>query len=61
MMRDKNRIPVILKRFEKLWLKHSDLRLGQLILNVVNPHSLYDKEDEILMDELEIAYGANNR
>lgn len=60
-MRDKNRIPVILKRFEKLWLKHSDLRLGQLILNVVNPHSLYDKEDEILMDELEIAYGANNR
>jgi hypothetical protein len=61
MMRDKNRIPVILKRFEKLWLKHSDSRLGQLILNVVNPHSLYGKEDEILMDELEIAYGANNR
>jgi len=58
-MRNINRIPIIIKRFEELWLKHPDLRLGQLILNVVNPHSLYGKEDEILMDELEIAYGKN--
>jgi uncharacterized protein YihD (DUF1040 family) len=31
LMRDPNRIPLILKRLETVWKKSPDLRLGQLI------------------------------
>ena len=34
-MRDKERIRPLLERLEKIWKEHPDLRLGQLILNVV--------------------------
>jgi uncharacterized protein YihD (DUF1040 family) len=34
-MRDKKRIPIILKELEELWLKNSDMRLGQLLENYV--------------------------
>ena len=48
-MRDVNRIPQILKRLEDLWKKYPDLRLGQLIGNVIQDPALYYVEDEKLM------------
>ena len=63
-MRDKNRIPIILKRLEKLWLKDPDLRLGQLILNKFSfpkDAPLYYIEDDELIEELEKLYDGLNR
>lgn len=55
-MRDIKRIPKILKRLEKLWKEHPDLRLGQLILNVHRDPCLYYMEDDQLMINLEKNY-----
>lgn len=33
-MRDPDRIPKVLREIEKLWKKHPDWRLGQLIYNI---------------------------
>lgn len=35
--RDLSRIPRMIRALERLWLSHPDLRLGQLVLKVVNP------------------------
>jgi hypothetical protein len=65
-MRDPKRIPEILKRLEKLWMKNSDLRLGQLIENIFPNRPGFDKkysrsayfvEDEDFMEILEKSYG----
>lgn len=53
--RDPKRIPKILKRLEKLWLKNPDLRLLQLISNVVRDNT-YCLEDEELLAKLEKFY-----
>lgn len=55
-MRDINRIDLILDRLKTLWKKYPDLRLGQLILNVINDPALYYIEDEELIDLLEEFY-----
>jgi hypothetical protein len=56
-LRDINRIPTICKELEDLWIKHPDLRLGQLILNVVNLDSkLYYMEDFELIAKLKLFY-----
>ena len=55
-MRDKNRIFLILFRLAAIWYKYSDLRLGQLILNVINDPPLYYIEDDMLMDRMEEHY-----
>ena len=58
-MRDVKRIPKILKRLEKIWKAHPDLRLGQLIINVTRQPSLplpYDIEDEALISNIEKYY-----
>ena len=56
-MRDKERIPNILARLEKVWEKYPDLRLGQLIVNVVDDASLlYMLEDKELIEGIEKAY-----
>lgn len=55
-MREVRRITKILKRLEKLWKAHPDLRLGQLILNVHRDPFLYYIEDEKLMINLEKNY-----
>lgn len=55
-MRDINRIDLILDRLKTLWKKHPDLRLGQLILNVLQDPALYYVEDEQLIDLLEEFY-----
>lgn len=55
-MRDINRIDLILDRLKTLWKKYPDLRLGQLILNVLQDPVLYYIEDEELIETLEKAY-----
>jgi len=50
-MRDPERIQRILRRLEAVWELNPDLRLGQLLLNVVNPddfNSLWNLEDDVL-------------
>ena len=55
-MRDKKRIPKILKEIEKVWTKYPDLRLSQLLCNACYPltHNIdiYNLEDEGLLDYL---------
>ena len=55
-MRDPKRIPKILKEIEKIWEENPDLRLGQLIANVVDESAIYFVEDEYLIDELKEVY-----
>ena len=55
-MRDINRIDLILDRLKTLWKKYPDLRLGQLILNVLQDPVLYYVEDEELIELLEEVY-----
>jgi hypothetical protein len=58
MARDPARIPAVLERLGKLWKRYPQLRLGQLIGNVVEPdsNSLYYVEDEELITRLEAGY-----
>lgn len=51
-MRDKKRIPIILNEIESIWSKYPDLRLGQLICNVVKDPMLYYIEDDMLIERL---------
>lgn len=51
-MRDPKRIPKILKAIEKVWEKYPDMRLGQLIANVVDESAIYFLEDELLVKVL---------
>lgn len=57
-MRDSKRISKILERLEKIWEKYPDLRLGQLITNVVRDPTLYYLEDDELLEFLEKFYMA---
>lgn len=49
-MRDKNRIPKILKELEQVWKENPDLRLGQIITIATRPKSpcpdIFSIEDE---------------
>ena len=45
-MRDIDRIPDILRQIEHVWKHVPDLRLGQLLLNVLQDPQLYYVEDE---------------
>lgn len=56
-MRDPKRIPRICKKLEKVWKRHPDYRLGQLISNLQGPgpHDVFfmeDEEWEDIMDHL---------
>lgn len=55
-MRDINRIDVVLNEIKDIWKKYPDLRLGQLICNVVRDPALYYIEDENLVKELKEFY-----
>ena len=56
-MRDINRIEPTLKEVERIWKNNPDLRLGQLLLNLVaNANSLYYVEDDILIKALQEVY-----
>jgi len=63
-LRDKNRIPKILKRLQFIWEKNPDMRLGQLIGNVFpcTPDTQIDTHffpDETFISMLEIFYSQN--
>lgn len=60
-MRDIDRIPVILGKLEKIWKNNPDLRLGQLILNVINESILYYLEDDVIITEIENFYFGKNQ
>ena len=55
-MRDPKRIPEILNQLKALWSSYPDLRLGQLILNIVRDPVLYYLEDEELIKILRDGY-----
>ena len=56
--RDPKRIPEVLRLIEQVWQKRPDLRLGQLLLNHLQPVSpcpeLYNIEDDNLLRRLGI-------
>lgn len=52
-MRDKKRIPKVLKEIGKIWKKHPDYRLMQLLLNC---DVIYQTEDDVLVERLKETY-----
>lgn len=55
--RDPARIPKVLKKIEEIWTKYPDLRLCQLIGNCWPAGDNYGKEDDTLIERLEVVYG----
>ena len=56
-MRDPKRINKCLRKIKEVWSKNPDLRLGQLLLNIVpSSNSLYYIEDKDLVNLLEKFY-----
>ena len=55
-MRDIKRIPKTLKLIEKIWRKHPDLRLMQIILNCVDEGATYYTEAKELAKILKETY-----
>ena len=55
-MRNKYRIDAILNELQDIWMEVPDLRLGQLLLNVVKDPELYYIEDEKLIEKLKENY-----
>lgn len=55
-MRDPKRIPKILDELKAIWAICPDLRLGQLILNVMQDPILYYLEDEEIIKRLREHY-----
>ena len=55
-MRDPKRIDVILQEISAIWHKYPDMRLGQLIGNVLEGPSLYYVEDDGLVKALKDVY-----
>lgn len=55
-MRDPKRIDVVLAALCDIWRKRPDMRLGQLIGNVLEGPSLYYIEDDGLVKALKDAY-----
>lgn len=56
-MRDPNRISKVLDSIKKIWEKYPDMRLGQLICNVLRDPTLYYVEDNELVEFLNAYYG----
>ena len=55
-MRNPNRIDGILEGIKKVWKENPDMRLGQLLSNVLRDPALYYVEDEQLVRLLELYY-----
>ena len=55
-MRDPKRIDGILQEISNIWHKYPDMRLGQLIGNVLEGASLYYVEDDGLVNALKDMY-----
>lgn len=57
-MRDINRITPLCNKLAAIWSNYPDLRLGQLILNVIDGTPLYYIEDNDLLNRLEDFYNS---
>ncbi len=55
-MRDPKRIDTILQEISNIWHKYPDMRLGQLIGNVLEGAALYYVEDDGLVNALKDGY-----
>ena len=53
--RDPKRIPGVLSRLQQIWEKRPDMRLAQLLLSV-GQASLFAKEDNALLDQMEALF-----
>lgn len=53
-MRDPNRIPKVLEYVQRVWERNPDLRLGQLIVNLMTPRfaDIFYVEDDQLLDAI---------
>ena len=51
-MRNPDRIEIILDAIKQIWQKYPDMRLGQLLLNVLPDPALYYVEDTELINAL---------
>ena len=60
-MRDPKRIDRILQEISNIWHANPDLRLGQLIGNVLEGPSLYYVEDDGLVDALKSLYNQEEK
>lgn len=49
-MRDINRIKPLLSELESLWIKHPDMRLCQLIINLTRCNDPFYIEDDQLLE-----------
>lgn len=58
-MRDPKRVKRMLKLIEKIWKKHNNLRLCQLLGNCFEVGDLYYKEDDIVEKRLKEIYKAD--
>lgn len=52
-MRDPKRIDVVLEKIRKAWKKYPDLRLMQLLLNVLGDGDHYHLEEDELLAALD--------
>lgn len=59
-MRDVNRIDKILEQIGRVWKQYPDLRLGQLLLNVLKDPMLYYAEDDEIVKALREFYKVDN-
>ena len=55
-MRDPNRIDKVLNEIKEIWKKYPDLRLGQLLCNVLRDPALYYVEDNDLVEYIKAYY-----
>lgn len=55
-MRNPDRIDKVLNTISKVWKKYPDLRLGQLIINVIPEDKIYNVEDDILENKIKERY-----
>lgn len=60
-MRDPERISGILAKLQILWNMNPDMRLGQLISNVIRDPALYYIEDQQLIKIMEEYYKEDRR
>jgi hypothetical protein len=54
-MRDPNRIPTVLRELERIWSRHPDWRLGQLISNIASwaDEDVWDIEEDEMISEID--------
>lgn len=45
-----------LRAIEKLWTKHPELRLGQLLINAVSEYEIYNIHDDELIKRMKLCY-----